>query len=216
MDLSVPSSLPSQLRDGAKYQNLVAGQVLFHHRDPAKYIFALEVGRIRLVRYTCEGNLVVFQIVRPFESFAESALFTELYHCNAIVEIPSRVICYPKTLLSAVLQNNSNLALSLLERCNSKSQSLKKLLELRSIRSARDRLLQYLLFSVSPGETKIAFDRSYKDIANELGLSSETLYRSLSELQKSGIINRQGREIELLIIKVSERVASSTALQNVA
>ena len=200
MDLSVPSSLPSQLRDGAKYQNLVAGQVLFHHRDPAKYVFALEVGRIRLLRYTCEGNLVIFQIIRPFESFAESALFTELYNCNAIVEIPSRVICYPKTLLSEVLQNNnSNLALSLLQRFNSKSQSLKKLLELRSIRSARDRILQYLLFSISPGETRIAFDRSYKDIANELGLSSETLYRSLSELQKSGIINRQGREIELLI-----------------
>ena len=199
MDLSLPNSLPSQLRDGANYQNLVAGQVLFHHRDPAKYIFVLEIGRIRLVRYTCEGNLVVFQIVRSLESFAESALFTELYHCNAIVEVPSRVICYPKTLVWEVLQNNCNLALSLLRRFDSKSQSLKKLLELRSIRIARDRLLQYLLFAVSEGGTRITFDRSYKDVANELGLSSETLYRSLSELQKSGIISRQGREIELLI-----------------
>lgn len=199
MDLSLPNSLPSQLRDGANYQNLVPGQVLFHHRDPAKYIFVLEIGRIRLVRYTCEGNLVVFQIVRSLESFAESALFTELYYCNAIVEVPSRVICYPKTLVWEVLKNNCSLALSLLKRFDSKSQSLKKLLELRSIRLARDRLLQYLLFSVSEGETRITFDRSYKDVANELGLSSETLYRSLSELQKSGIISRQGREIELLI-----------------
>ena len=201
MDLSVPNSLPSQLRDGANYQNLVAGQVLFHHRDPAKYIFVLEVGRIRLVRYTCEGNLVVFQIVRPFESFAESTLFTEIYQCNAIVEVPSRVIYYPKTVVWEVLQNNSDLALSLLQRFDRKSQSLKKLLELRSIRSARDRLLQYLLFSTSPGETSITFDRSYKDIANELGLSSETLYRNLSEFEISGIISRKGREIELLIPK---------------
>ncbi|MDJ0589835.1 MAG: Crp/Fnr family transcriptional regulator [Pleurocapsa sp. MO_226.B13] len=199
MDLSVPDSLPSQLRDSASYQNLVAGQVLFHHRDSAEYIFALEVGRIRLVRYTCEGNLVVFQIVRAKESFAESALFTELYHCNAIVEVPSRVIAYPKTVVWEVLQNNPDLALSLLRRFDRKSQSLKKLLELRSIRSARDRLLQYLLFSASPGETKIVFDRSYKNIASELGLSSETLYRNLSELERSGIISRQGREIELLI-----------------
>ena len=129
MDLSVPSSLPLQLRDGANYQNLVAGQVLFHYRDPAEYIFALEVGRIRLVRYTCEGNLIVFQIVRPFESFAESALFTELYDCHAIAEIPSRVICYPKTIIGELLQHNTELALSLLQRCNRKSQSLKKLLE---------------------------------------------------------------------------------------
>jgi CRP-like cAMP-binding protein len=79
MNLSVPDSLPSQLRDGASYQNLAAGQVLFHQRDPADYIFAVEVGRIRLVGYTCEGNLVVYQIIRAKESFAESALFMELY-----------------------------------------------------------------------------------------------------------------------------------------
>lgn len=201
MDLSVPDSLPAQLQDRANYQNLVAGQVLFHHRDPAEYIFALEVGRIRLVRYTCEGNLVVFQIVRAKESFAESALFTELYHCNAVVEVPSRVIRYPKTLVWEVVQNNSDFALNLLRRFDRKNQSLKKLLELKSIRSARDRLLQYLLFSTSPGETRIVFDRAYKDIANELGLSPETLYRNLAELEKSGIIDRQGREIELLIPK---------------
>ncbi len=199
MDLSVPSSLPLKLRDGASYQNLVAGQILFHYRDPAKYIFALEIGRIRLVSYTCEGNLVIFQIVRALESFAESALFRELYDCNAIVEIPSRVICYPKTIIWELLQDNIELALSLLQRCSRKSQSLKKLLELRSIRSARERLLQYLLLIATPGKTRIFFDRSYKDIANELGLSSETLYRNLSELEKSGIISRQGRKIELLI-----------------
>lgn len=199
MDLSVPSSLPDKLRDGASYQNLVAGQVLFHYRDPAKYIFALEIGRIRLVRYTCEGNLVILQIVRALESFAESALFTELYDCHAITEVPSRVICYPKTIIWELLQHNTELALNLLQKCDRKSQSLKKLLELRSIRSARERLLQYLLLIATPGNTRIFFDRSYKDIANELGLSSETLYRNLSELEKSGIISRQGRKIELLI-----------------
>ena len=197
MNLSVPDSLPSRLQEEANYQNLVAGQVLFYHRDPAERIFALEVGRIRLVRYTSEGNLVVFQIVREKESFAESALFTELYHCNAIVEVPSRVICYPKTLVWEVLQNNSDLALSFLRRFDRKSQSLKKLLELRSIRSARDRLLQYLLFTASPGETRITFDRPYKDIASELGLSPETLYRTLAELEREEVIARDGRQIEL-------------------
>lgn len=198
MNLSVPDSLPSQLQNGAIYQNLVAGQTLFHFRDPAEYIFALEVGRIRLVRYTREGNLVVFQIVRATESFAESALFSELYNCNAIAEIPSRVVAYPKTTVTEVLQHNPDLTLSLLRRFERKSQSLKQLLELRSIRSARDRILQYLLFSTNSGETRIDFDRSYKDIATELGLSPETLYRTLAELEREAIITRNGRQIELV------------------
>lgn len=197
MELSVPDSLPSPLRDRASYRNLVAGQVLFHYRDPAESIFALEIGRIRLVRYTGEGNLVVFQIVRAGESFAESALFTQLYHCQAVVEVPSRVICYPKTLVLEALQR-SELALSLLRQFDRKSQFLKKLLELRTIRSARDRILQYLLFSVSPGETRLYFDRPYKDIATELGLSPETLYRTLAALEREEIIARDGRQIELI------------------
>jgi CRP-like cAMP-binding protein len=198
MNLSVPDSLPSQLRDGASDRNLAAGQVLFHQRDPADYIFAVEVGRIRLISYTIEGNLVVFQIIRAGESFAESALFMELYQCNAIVEIPSRVICYPKTIVLEVLQNSPDLALNLLQRFDRKNKSLKQKLELRSIRSARDRLLQYLLFSASPGENTITFDRAYKDIAHELGLSPETLYRTLAELEREEIIIRQGRQIELV------------------
>ena len=88
--------------------------------------------------------------------------------------------------------------MSLLRKLDRKSQSLKQLLELRSIRSARDRILQYLLFSTNPGETKIIFDRSYKDIATELGLSPETLYRTLAELEREAIITRNGRQIELV------------------
>ncbi len=199
MDFSAPDSLPSELRQEARERELVSGQVIFHHRDTARYIFALKEGRIRMVRYTCEGNLVIFQIVRAGESFAESALFTETYQCNAVVEMPSRIICYPKNVVWQALQNKPDLALNLLPKLARRSQSLKDLLELRSIRSASDRILQYLFFSVSPGQSEITFDRSYKDIATELGLSAEVLYRSLAELERSGVISRRGREIKLLV-----------------
>ena len=78
------------------------------------------------------------------------------------------------------------------------SQSLEKLLLLRSIRSDRDRLLQYILLAASLDRTKVVFDRSYKDIADELGLSSETLYSTLADLEKLQIIRRQGKEIQIL------------------
>ncbi len=203
MNFLVPDSLPSELRQEAKDRELVPGQVLFHYQDAARYFFALKEGRIRMVRYTCEGNLVIFQIVRAGESFAESALFTETYQCNAVVEKPSRIICYPKNIVWQALQNKPDLALNLLPKLARSSQSLKNLLEVRSIRSASDRILQYLFFSVSPGQSNISFDRSYKDIATELGLSAEVLYRSLAELERSGVISRRGREIKLLVSQTS-------------
>ena len=61
MDLSVPDSLPAQLQDRANYQNLVAGQVLFHYRDPAELIFALEY-RVHLTGFDIKAQFSYFFI----------------------------------------------------------------------------------------------------------------------------------------------------------
>ncbi len=134
MDFSVPDSLPLELRQEARERELVSGEVLFHHRDFARYIFALKQGRIRIERNTCEGNLVIFKIVRAGESFAESALFRETYHWNAVVEIPSSVIYYPTNIVWQFLNDKPHLALKLLPKLDRQSQSLEKLFLLRSIR----------------------------------------------------------------------------------
>ena len=197
MDLSTPESLPSVLRAAITHQNLTAGQVLFHQRDQALATFTVEIGRLRLVRYTSEGDLVVFQVVRAGESFAESALFSDVYCCDAVAEVPSRVIVYPKQLLLTVLRDQPDLAEDFMERLVRKSQSLKVRLELRSIRSARERVLQYLVNAIQPGETTVNFDRPLKNIAGELGLSPEVLYRTLAQLERESIITRADRHITL-------------------
>lgn len=197
MDLLNLDSLPAALRSAATFQNLVAGQVLFHEREPAQAIYAVAVGRFRLVRYTSEGQLIIFRVVRAGESFSESALFSDTYNCNAIAEVPSRVIAYPKQVLLNVIQERPDFALSFMERFERKSQWLKSLIELRSIRSARDRVLQYLLTLARSSTTTLTFDRPLKNVASELGLSPEVLYRTLAQLEREGIIARTRGQIIL-------------------
>lgn len=79
MDLAIPESLPSTLRMAATYRNLVTGLVLFHRRDEAQSVFAVDTGRLRLVRYTTEGKLVILQVVRTGESFARWQLCSPMY-----------------------------------------------------------------------------------------------------------------------------------------
>lgn len=197
MDLSTPESLPPVLRTAAVYQDLVTEQVLFYQRDQALGIFVVDIGRLRLARYTSEGKLIVFHVARGGESFAESALFSDVYRCDAVAEVPSRVIVYPKQLLLTVLRDYPDLAEGFINRLARKSQSLKDRLELQSIRSARDRVLQYLLSVIQPGGTTVNFDRPLRAIAGELGLSSEVFYRTLSQLEREGIITRRERQITL-------------------
>ncbi len=185
------------MREAIAYRNLVAGQVLFHQRDQALAVFVVKIGRFRLVRYTSEGNLVILQVARAGESFGESALYSEVYNCDAVAEVPSRVIVYPKQLLLQVLREQPDLVEDFISRFVRKSQFLKASLELRSIRSARERVLQYLLMAAQPNETTVNFDRPFKDIASELGLSPEVLYRTLAQLERDGIITRNRGQITL-------------------
>ncbi|WP_375497145.1 Crp/Fnr family transcriptional regulator [uncultured Nostoc sp.] len=185
------------MRAAITYQNLATGQVLFHQRDQALAVFAANIGRLRLVRYTREGEIVVFQVVRAGESFAESDLFSEVYSCDAIAEMPSRVIVYPKQLLLTVLRDHPDLTFDLMERLARKSQLLKVRLELRSIRSARERVLQYLLVTAPLGETTVNFDQPLKNVASEIGLSPEVLYRTLTKLENEGTITRARGQITL-------------------
>ncbi len=197
MDLAIPDSLPANLQAAATYQDLVAGQVLFHRRDLAQSVFAVQTGRLRLVRYTSEGKLVVLRIVRVGESFAESTLFFDIYACDAVAEVPSRIIAYPNQLLLTTLREQPSFAEMFMTHLARKSLSLKDRLELQSIRSARERVLQYLLNTIQPDENIIHFDRSLKDIAAELGLTHESLYRTLTQLEQDGIITRSERQITL-------------------
>lgn len=197
MDLSIPESLSPALREAITYRELAAYEVLFHQGDRAQGIFVVESGRLRLERHTREGKTVVFQVARRRESFAESALFFDVYPGDAIAEVRARVIFYPKQLLRTALRDDPDLAEDLIERLVKKSHSLQSRLELRSIRKASDRVLHYLLIQAQPGEQIVNIDRPLKDIANDLGLTPEVFYRTLARLEREGIITRAKQQITL-------------------
>jgi CRP/FNR family transcriptional regulator, dissimilatory nitrate respiration regulator len=77
-----------------------------------------------------------------------------------------------------------------------KIHDLKVRLELRDLRKARDRLLQYLRYTARE-QTIVTFDRPLKDIAIDLGLTPETLSRALTRLEREGEIERTQLQITL-------------------
>lgn len=69
-------------------------------------------------------------------------------------------------------------------------------LELRSIQSARERILQSLTAIAPSSEAKLLLDRPLKSIADDLGLTHECSYRTLAQLAKEGVIRRRKNAIE--------------------
>ena len=196
MDLSTIDSLPESLRGALAFTDLSPGETLFTQGDDATAVFAVETGRVKLVRYTSEGRMVTFEVVRGGEILAESALFLDTYPCTAIAEEASRIVIYPQEALGSALQNYPELAQELTMLLIRKIQTLKVRLEWFNSRAAHERLLQYLRF-LSGNQTVVNLDRPLKEIAGELGFTPETLSRALARLEQQGAIARNGRLITL-------------------
>jgi CRP-like cAMP-binding protein len=178
-------------------RDLRARQFLFRQGDKAMHIFAVEEGHIKLIRYLSNGKSVVMHVARPGHTFTEAALFSDVYHCNAVAEAPTRVRMYRKEDILEAVERDRTLALEYIGSLSSEVQRLRMQLELHNIRSAPERVLQFLMLQAPLNSLEFKLQGPLTEAAAGLGLAHETFYRALARLEDTGAIRRQGRNIRL-------------------
>lgn len=183
---------PPEIRD------VQAHESLFRRGDPARHIFAVEQGHIKLTRYLNDGRAVLLHVAGAGQSFAEAALFSEVYHCHAVADVKARVAAYRKDDLLEAFRRDPAIALEYAARMSRQVQHLRTQLELRNIQSARERIFQYLLQEASPDSLQVDVPIAFKDISAALGLAHETFYRELAALERDGVISREDKKIRIL------------------
>lgn len=185
-----PDALPASLEAGSTVRVLAPGEPLFRQGDRAAAIYKVESGRLRLIRRAADDHLVILHTARRGELFAEASLFAEVYHCDAVAAAQSSVRVYPKEIVMEALRTDPALAEAFMARLARQLQELRARMELRNIRSARDRVLQYLRLCVGIDGRSIALDGQLQDIAAEIGMTREALYRTLAALEAEGHLTR--------------------------
>jgi|ERR1043166_1994945 CRP-like cAMP-binding protein len=189
--------LPQALRDGAKVRELGDGEYLFRQGDKANAIYEIERGRLTMVRYTSDSRTVIVHTARQGQLFAEAALFAQTYHCDGVAAGSTRVRVYPKERLLAAFNAEPKLALSFTAMLAHEIMALRARLEVRNVRSARERILQHLaLIAEAPHVFRL--DGTLKDLAAEIGLTHEAFYRALAALEKDAAIERKDDRIVLI------------------
>lgn len=169
---------------------LAAGEALFRQGDTARAIFAVDTGELRLLRQTVDGRQVVLHRARPGALFAEAALFADAYHCDAVAAVASRVRAYPKRPLLAAFHADPARAEGFMAVLAHEIHALRARVEERTIRSARERVLHHLALTAE-GDGTFRLDGTLIDLAAEIGLTHEALYRALAALEAEGRISRR-------------------------
>ena len=178
-------------------RSLAAGDFLFRQDDAADRVFLIRQGRLQMLRHLASGTAVVTHTGKAGELFAEAALFSDTYRCDAQAADSVVVASCTKQQLRAALAASPVLALEWMETVTRQLHAARVLLELRSIRSAKTRVLHHLrLRADAAGHVELG--GRLLDTAAELGLTHEAYYRGLSARRRAGVIRSAPGQICLL------------------
>jgi len=193
--------LPGSVRAAAIERKLKAGEALF--RQGGKTVGLCEVieGSVRLARVDRAGNEVVLHVAGAGDTIAEASLFSPAYHCDAIASTDAVVRIYPKQVMVDAFARDPKAAQAFTAMLARQVMTLRARIEQRNIRSARERLRHYLALNAGADGRTVTLRGTLKDLAAELGLTHEALYRTLAALERAGKIKRVMGKIVLAKVR---------------
>ena len=152
---------------------------------------------MRLVRHGRQGEEVVLHDARPGEFLAEASLDSARYHCDALATQPSVILRATKGDFQRLLVDNTDFARIWMALLAAQLRTARARIERLSLRSAEERIRHLLLSEGRGPRCELEIAGSLKELARRLGLTHESLYRTLARMQKDGLIDREGLRLRL-------------------
>jgi CRP/FNR family transcriptional regulator, dissimilatory nitrate respiration regulator len=196
--MPVKNWLPAAVRSAAFERKLKSGEPLFRLGDKTVGLYEVLAGRVRLTRVDRSGHEIILYVASAGETIAEASLFSPAYHCDAIAGSDAVVRVYPKAAVLAAFAKDRKAAQAFTATLAQQVMGLRTRLEQRNIRSARERVRHFLALNTSADGRTVELRGTVKDLAEEIGLTHEALYRTLAALERTGEIKRTQGKITLL------------------
>jgi CRP-like cAMP-binding protein len=173
--IAIMRELISMLFSDARGVELTPGETLFRSGAVVADMFMVRTGRVHLQRHTTHGAHMVLQNAGPGAVVAEASAYSDRYHCDAVAAGETVVAALPKARFLTDLADDQALTVSWSAMLARSVQAARFRSEIRSLPRVADRLDAWL------GEgNRLPEKGRWQDVAGELGVTREALYRELS------------------------------------
>ena len=193
----MPMPLPAELLAQAQTRELGRGESLFRQGDAVRHVAFVLDGEMKAVRHLPDGSECVMLRARAGELFAESSLADKQYRCDGIAVGVAHVALVPVESLRAALGGEGSLAYGFCMAVARQARKQCSRQERLRLKRARDRVLHFLACE-GGAEGVVPWSAHLSDLASELGLERETLYRALAALEAEGLLRRTENQLRLL------------------
>ncbi|MEE8371757.1 MAG: Crp/Fnr family transcriptional regulator [Sphingomonadales bacterium] len=180
-----------------------AGQTVFHQQDDPLGIYCIEAGTVLLHHFDVHGTETVFRIIYEGQTMGWRSFFArEPHSANCMAVTDCRICLIPGATVEQMVRDIPDMAREFLQTV-ARDRGPRDAMMLRGPGlSARVRLLNLLIVlkdhcSVASGgnglELKLPLQR--QTLAAMLGIRSETLSRTIKELEAEGLANFTGQSV---------------------
>lgn len=175
-----------------RFVSYEAGEVILSRKESRRVLVLLLSGRAS-ARKHASGRDVIIRLFHEGDLFGIASLFggEDTYVSEIRAEEKTVILTIPQAIMSDIFRRNPDAALAYIELLSGKIRYLNAKLDSFTAPSAYAKLCLYLLEN---GDTDIPIQQ----LAQHLGISRMTLYRSLVTLEENRIICKKGRVITVL------------------
>ncbi len=165
-----------------RQRELAAGETLFRTGDAVLSLFLVAAGEMRLARMLPHGQQLVLQRAGRGEILAEASLFADKYHCDAIASEPSRLHVVRRARIVRAFDDDPALLLACTRHLALEVQRTRARAETLSLRRVAARLDAWMDINGGGLPPK----GRWRDIAREIGVTPEALYREIARRRSDG------------------------------
>jgi len=176
-------------------------QVLYFEGGEAQHLFSIRSGLVKLVKSLENGRDRIVRVLFPGEIFGFESLAEAEYPLSAIVLRDSEICSASSETFFDFLRSNADIAEAMIAFLVGEIGRVRSQITDMSFKDARARLATLLLSMVEPGDARsnssatLTVPLSTQEIGEVLEVSSETISRAWTALQKDLLIAKRGREI---------------------
>ena len=181
---------------------LQENEVLFEQQQPAREIFLLESGQIKLALVSPEGHEKVIDLILPGTSFAEAIMFSRnhTYPVTATAIVASQVWSIDASHYAGILRQSTGACFAVMAQMSRRLHWQIAELDRLTLHNATSRVVCYLLEQVPSTHltaSEIQLDTPKHVIASRLSITPETLSRTFAKLSREGYIEITENTIRL-------------------
>jgi CRP-like cAMP-binding protein len=189
-----PLNVFGVLRGSARVLVKTAGTPIFLSGQRPQWMYFVAAGLAVMSRTDVNGQVLVLH--RASRSFlAEASLFSPKYHCDAYSQTQCGLIAFPARELRAAIDTDTGVRWAWISMLAAEVRHLRMNVERMALKTVRDRLIHLLAAEGRDG--KAVLPGTKRQLARELGVTHEALYRTIAALKHEGVLVEDRRALYL-------------------